>query len=101
MRASLRLHRAMPWPPPSLQQAGEVLSINHACKCVTESDKRLETERPVLIHKRHVIADVNVPARMTWHHRHAKGRLLLPKHRGQCGENRHVPFTSFGIGVCS
>jgi hypothetical protein len=37
---------------------------------------------PVLIHERYVIADVNVPARLTGHHRHAKGRLLLPKHRG-------------------
>ena len=52
-----------------------------------------------LLHKRHGIANVNVPARMTWHHRHGKGRLLLPKHLGQRGENRHVPFTSGGIGV--
>ena len=76
MRASLRLHRALPWPPHFLPQADEVLSINHAGKYATEPDKRLETERPVLIHKRHVIADVNVPARMRWHHRHSKGRLL-------------------------
>ena len=72
MRASLRLHRALPWPPHFLPQADEVLSINHAGKYATEPDKRLETERPVLIHKRHVIADVNVPARML-------GTIATPK----------------------
>src|SRR5438445_7141054 len=51
-----------------------------------------------LIHERHVIADVNVPASMTWNHRHGKSRLFLPKHLGQCGENRQVPFT--GCGIC-
>src|SRR4029453_16113139 len=59
----------------------------------------LAMARPVLIHECHGIADVNVPARLTWHHRHAKGRLLLPKHRGQGGEHRHVPFPGLRIGV--
>src|SRR5262245_36957166 len=54
---------------------------------------------PSLIHKPYVIADVNVPARLTGHHRHAKGRLLLPKHRGQGGENRHVPCPGGGISM--
>jgi hypothetical protein len=43
-----------------------------------------------LLNERHVIADVNVPARMTWHHRHGKGRLLLPKHFG-IGVRRETP----------
>ena len=101
MRASLRLHRARPGRPISSPQADEVLSINHAGKYATEPDKRLETERPVLIHKRHVIARRECARPHAWHHRHSKGRLLPPKHLGQCGENRQVLFTSCGIGVRS
>src|SRR5262245_63712545 len=76
-------------------------SSNPACTRATEPSKRREIQIacPVLIHERHGIADVDGPARLTWHHRHAKGRLLLPKHRGQGGENRHVPFPGCGIGV--
>ena len=52
MRAALRLHRALPWPPHALPHAGAVLSINQACLWATEPDKRRDIARPVLLHER-------------------------------------------------